>query len=380
MNESIISKIKSDHRKFFSEACIMVKAPGRANIIGEHTDYNHGLVLPFAINQGIYFIVSKNQKAKLRITAHDINENYESAINPLEYRTEGWTRYFNNALVALDINLDSGIDVTFGGDLPSGAGVSSSSAITCGFMFAVNHLFRLGHDTRTLILLASQAENGIGLNGGTMDQTSIFRGLQNTALLIDYYHNTITPVELNLGEYQFYLFESGQQHNLVDTAYNKRRATCEEALKLVQAKYPLVDTMRQMSLNHVNEVLTISTMKKRCAHVINENERVRKAQTAIASSDFVQLGNIMLQTHKSLSQSYEVSTKEIDFLVARSQQIKNVLGSRIMGGGFGGCTINLVRDGLTETELQELAMHYKAETGMVMKWHKITPSNGVQLI
>jgi len=323
---------------------IYVKSPGRANIIGEHTDYNHGLVFPFAIEHSIHMAMASNSEGLLRMHALDLDQYAEVSIAQLSFQTEGWTRYAINALVALGVDLDSGIDVVFGGNLPRGGGVSSSSALTCGFLAGANALLATNHDSDTIISLASQAENGIGLNGGIMDQTAIVKGKIGHALMIDFLDFSVSEYKIDDEEYTFYLFNSGQKHNLVDTAYNQRRATCEGAV----------------------------------AHlVIDENQRVLQAGECLQSGNIDQLGPLLLASHESLSTLYEVSTPEVDFLVSTSQRIPNILGSRIMGGGFGGCTINLVKGTLDQEDIDRLARDYKAMSGYDLEVIKIRPSDGV---
>ncbi len=371
------NRILEDYKKQFGIPQIYVKSPGRANIIGEHTDYNHGLVLPFAIEQAIGMAIGTNNLGKLRMVALDIEDNYSIDISDLSFVTEGWIRYFINSLVALSYNQDSGIDIVFGGNLPQGGGVSSSSALTCGFLAGVNELFDLQFDIDELVDLASQAENGIGLNGGIMDQTAILKGEKGKALLIDFADFSVKKYQVPPTEYKFYLFNSGQKHNLVETEYNTRRATCDSAVRQVMAIDPRVDTLRKMTASHVANILDGETAKKRCTHVIEENERVKAATKAMSEGNFEAFGSLLSQSHNSLSQNYEVSTPEIDYLVEESQKINNILGSRIMGGGFGGCTINFVKGELLGSDVEKLIKDYKTETDLDLELYEVKASDGV---
>jgi len=228
-----------------------------------------------------------------------------------------------------------------------------------------------------LINLASQAENGIGLNGGIMDQTAIFKGRQGYALKIDFLDFSIEEVAMPDDAYSFYLFNSGQKHNLVDTEYNKRRATCEKALSIIQSGRKNVETLRDISRQDVDNYLDDDITKKRCIHVIEENERVVSAIQMLKEKKYDSLGFLLLESHKSLSQNYEVSTPEIDYLVERSQEILNVLGSRIMGGGFGGCTINFVKGKLEDEVIDKLKKDYKQQTELDLDVYEIHPSDGI---
>jgi len=375
LNINILEKFKST----FGNPHIFVKSPGRANIIGEHTDYNNGLVLPFAIDQSISMYLAPNNKKVLRMIAMDIDDQDEVDISSLSYQKNGWQRYFNNSLVAINRTIDSGIDIVFGGNLPQGGGISSSSALTCGFLAGINELFNFGFTQDELIDLASQAENGIGLNGGIMDQTAIIKGKKDHALLIDFNDCSLQYTNIPDSDYHFYLFNSGQKHNLVDTEYNKRRHTCELALKKIRSVDERVETMRDINHYHIDHLLDGQVMKKRCLHVLEENIRVIEASKAISNNNFMQLGSLIQQSHVSLSQNYEVSTTEIDFLVDISQKLPNVKGSRIMGGGFGGCTINLVEGLLDNSQIQKLQEEYLAKTGYSLSAFKVDPSDGVKI-
>ena len=373
MKNNILSHFNSK----FGHPQIYVKSPGRANIIGEHTDYNNGLVFPFAIKQCIHLYLGRNNSEKLRIIAYDIDESAEINLRDLKFQNEGWVRYFVNALVACKYDRSSGIDVVFGGNLPQGGGVSSSSALTCGFLAGINSLFDLEYSVDQMIKLASQAENGIGLNGGIMDQSAIFKGKLGRALKIDFLDFSVEEYEMPDDEYTFYLMNSGQKHNLVETEYNKRRSTCENALQSIKSKRPEVETFRDISKHDIESLLTDDLSKKRCTHVIEENVRVQSAAQVLNKNAYEKLGPLLLESHWSLSNNYEVSTPEIDYLVLRSQEIKNILGSRIMGGGFGGCTINFVKGKLDETEMEKLKLDYKNKSGYDLKIIEISASDGI---
>lgn len=372
-------KILKEYRSRFGEPQIYVKSPGRANIIGEHTDYNHGLVLPFAIEQGIDMAFGKNDLGKIRLVALDIEEEVVIDLDNITFQNEGWSRYFINSLVALEYKAKSGIDLVFGGNLPQGGGVSSSSTLTCGFLSGVNQLFALDHDVDQLINLASQAENGIGLNGGIMDQTAILKGKEGKALMIDFQDFSVVEVDIPSSEYIFYLFNSGQKHNLVDTEYNKRRATCDSAVEEVKKYNPSVNTLRDMTSADISQYLQDEVARKRCMHVIEENHRVTQTVELLSSGNYDALGNLLLASHQSLSQNYEVSTPEVDFLVNRSQKIENIRGSRIMGGGFGGCTINFVKGELSESDYAFLKKDYNKKTGLTLDIYQVKASSGVSV-
>ncbi|MFT6780626.1 MAG: galactokinase, partial [Saprospiraceae bacterium] len=298
-------RILEEYKKRFGVPQIYVKSPGRANIIGEHTDYNHGLVFPFAIEQSVGMVIGKNNLKKLRLVALDLGEEYDLDLLDISYRSDGWSRYFINSLMALGYTAADGIDVVFGGNLPRGGGVSSSSALSCGFLAGVNQLCNYELSIDYLISLASQAENGIGLNGGIMDQTAILKGEKGMALLIDFDDFSVKKYQVPTEEYKFYLLNSGQKHNLVDTEYNKRRATCDAAVKQVAKHNNRVKTLRDMTLSDVSQYLSDELSRKRCTHVIEENDRVVAAAQLLESGNVDGLGELLLASHQSLSNNYE---------------------------------------------------------------------------
>ena len=258
--------------------------------------------------------------------------------------------------------------------------VRSSSAITCGFLAGINAIRNLGYGDDKLIDLASQAENGSGLNGGIMDQTAIIKGKIDNAVLIDFLDGSVEYFVMPDYEYSFYLFNSGQKHDLVETGYNKRREECENALKTIQKSRPEVNTLRDITLADIESYLADDISKKRCTHVLQENARVKSVTEALQKRDFKHIGPLLNASHKSLSEQYEVSTPEIDFLVEHSLQIPNVLGSRIMGGGFGGCTINFVHGKLDINEIKNLKKNYEERTGLELQILKISAGDGVRII
>ena len=243
-------------------------------------------------------------------------------------------------------------------------------------MTGINANFDLGHSKDRIIDLASQAENGIGLNGGIMDQTSIVKGKKDCALLIDFLDASVKYFEMPVDTFSFYLFNSGQKHDLIESGYNDRWASCERALRKIQSIRPEVKTLRDITMDDIDTILNDDVLKRRCLHVLEENARVEKVCEILLQKDYTAIGPILLDSHRSLSQQYETSTPEIDFLVQRSQQISNVLGSRIMGGGFGGCTINFVKGKLLPRDLEQLKHDYSEKCGFELQIHNISAGDG----
>ncbi len=370
-------------KTLFGKAELIVQAPARVNIIGEHTDYNDGFVLPFACDRYIWFFVSPNVDRKLKLHAADTDQTAAIDLDNLQIEISGFERYF--AIVCQYLQQNNykfdGLNIVFGGTIPAGAGMSSSSAITCGFLYLLNKQFDLSIPENELPFVASNAENLTGLNGGFMDQFAIFNGKKEHAILLDCRDRNAQQVPLHLQGHHFYLFNTNVKHNLVDTEYNNRRQDCAEVLQHI-AKSESISSVREITKEFLDKyVAKISEKQYNRVHfVIKENERVLHAIKAIEKSDFEQLGKLLLQSHQGLSQEYEVSCPELDFLVEKAQQYSSILGSRMMGGGFGGCTINLIKEELPLEVCEEIKLAYQQKFGRQVDIWKVGSSDGIGLV
>lgn len=359
--------------KFHDKPELIIGVSGRANIIGEHTDYNEGFVFPFAIEQKIFFTAKKSNSSKNSIFSLDMNDDY--AENNAQ---QGWQHYFQNIREIFQARylVDKGIEVCFGGNLPIGAGISSSSAVCCGFIEIFDKLFKLNLSDIDKVNIASEAEHGIGLKGGKMDQYAIVNGSEHEALLLDCksmtHENVLLPED-----WQFLLLHSGVKHNLVETEYNSRRKQCEDAVAMLNSAGNNYNSLRDVNLNDVfsfffkNEFIV-----RRAIHVIQENQRVHDFKYAMLNNDFDGCGRLLYDSHTSLKDQYEVSCEELDYLVELSKEINFIHGARMMGGGFGGCTINLIKD-LDEGELNKLKNKFKSKYGYVPIEIIVKPSKGI---
>ena len=360
-------------KEAFGYPALALKAPGRANIIGEHTDYNDGYVLPFAIDQGIYFYAKSSTDSISKVHALDVNETFQfKHLKEIELFPP-WFEYLKNALSLLQI--DTSFEMCFGGNLPLGAGMSSSSALTTGFISILNELFSLNISNEELIQYASVAENGTGLDGGKMDQTSILLGEKNHVLLIDCYRQEVEKIPFQLKESKLVLFDSGVQHKLADTAYNQRRNTCRAFLKICSERLGK-NSFRALELNDLEKIREFLSIEQwSCGkYVLEENQRVLKAVQYIRQCD-EGFGPILFEGHEGLANLYNVSCPELDLLVTLAKNQPGIKGARLMGGGFGGCTINLVEK---DTDYSDLIRQFKKQyTGF--KEYEISPSQGVHL-
>jgi galactokinase len=357
-------------------------SPGRINIIGEHVDYNDGFVLPAAINKYICFAVSESGSSQCTIVAKDLNDAYKFDVNddlkPIE---KMWANYMLGVLQQLKGKSLRGFNIVFSSTIPMGAGLSSSAALECGFGFALNTMFDLGLSKEEIALIGQKSEHTFaGVNCGIMDQFASVFGQKKKVIKLDCttleyeYHNA------DFKEYSLLLLDSNVKHTHLTSGYNDRRNDVEQGLAILKREFPEVKTFRDCTESHLQRVRSEfgETVFKRCHFVVNEIRRVGDAVDALEASDFKKLGQLMYETHDGLSKEYEVSCPEIDFLVGAAKK-ENVLGSRMMGGGFGGCSINLVKKGSEDGLIERISEAYREAFGIELKPYKIKISNGTSI-
>lgn len=372
----LITDIADRHRKHYGQEEVMIKAPGRANIIGEHTDYNDGLVLPFAIDKAIYMLVNKSDTNASVIHAFNIDQT----VSFTGKHTDGFARFFSSVVQSFKNRslTASSYHVTFGGDLPIGAGVSSSSAISCGFVAAINEIE--SHDLSKIEMLeiAVEAERGIGVEGGIMDQFSIIHGIAESALCLDCIDNSWSEIPCRLGEYTFCLIDTGVEHNLAETEYNTRARTCVEALNIIKGRDSEVNGFRDISFNHLPYLE--EPHRSRVEHVITENQRVVEAIQALQTDDIIALGEILSASHVSLRDLYEVSCEESDYIVDYLSGQEYAMGSRMMGGGFGGSVIAIFRTDQLDKSIAPLINTYNEKFNKKLNYFPVSPEQGLTVI
>jgi galactokinase len=371
--------IKETFTKIYGEPKCAVFAPGRANIIGEHTDYNEGFVFPFAINQGVWFYAAPNGTRDFNILAQNTGENTTISAEKDDNIHFGWEKYFRQVLQAMHSYQLKGMNMVFGGNLPIGAGVSSSSAVTCGFLEILNELNDLNFNSDQLVQKAVEAEVGFGVRGGIMDQYTIINAIKNKAILLDCRTNTHEYIDLDLGNHHLCLINTKVKHNLINTDYNNRRAQCEEAVQLLSTHYRLITALRDIRVDELSKLAKILPEKlyNRASFVVQENQRVADAVTALSNRDFDKLGELLYASHDGLSQMYEVSCEELDWLVNFTLDKDEFKGARMMGGGFGGCTINLTLGALSDAIIEELSQKYTEKFGFPPEIIPVAPEDGI---
>lgn len=386
MKKKLIQHTTEHFEKIFQKAPETIfLSPGRINIIGEHVDYNDGFVLPAAINKYICFAVSKNETSECKLIAKDLNESYtfnlEDAIKPIETM---WANYILGVIQQLKEKGFSlkGFNIVFSSTIPMGAGLSSSAALECGIGFAMNTLFNLGLTKTEIALIGQKAEHTFaGVNCGIMDQFASVFGKKNSVIKLDCTTLEYQYYKADFKKYSLLLLDSNVKHTHLTSGYNVRRQEVELGLAIIKQHFPEVRTFRNCTENMVLELREIlgETVFKRCHFVVKEIQRVVDATEALTQSDFKKLGELMSETHEGLSKEYEVSCDEIDFLFDAVQHEKNVLGARMMGGGFGGCSINLIEKGSEDELIERISQKYRAAFGIELKSYKIKISKGTSL-
>ncbi len=382
----LIHQVNNTFKTKFSNPQVSVFSPGRLNFIGEHTDYNLGFVLPAAIDKGIAVAVGAHAEGKTRIYAVDMDELLELDINqPLEKSDFGWANY---VLGVVDQLQKAGSRLTnfncaFGGDIPIGSGLSSSAALENGIGFALNELFGLGFDRMQLLHLSQLAEHEfVGVKCGIMDQFSSMMGKKDQAMKLDCRSLDYGFYPVDFGDYQIVLLNSNVEHNLAASEYNVRRAQCEEGVRVMKQKFPKIKSLRDVEMSMLNtckEGLS-EVVYRRCKYIIKENQRVNAFVSALEEKDFTSCGQILFTAHEAMRTAYEITCPEIDTLVDLAKQQPGILGSRMMGGGFGGCTLNLVHKKNIDSFLDEMRRGYKAKTGIELSPYRIAVGDGVHKI
>lgn len=383
----IITKVESFFIKKFNQKPILIKAPGRVNIIGEHTDYNKGYVLPASIDKAIYFAVRPNNIQKITIEAFLTQP--EQIIFELDGSHKGFTSIWGNYIKAiLEILLEekytlTGFDCVFGGDIPIGSGLSSSAALCCGFIHAASQVRGFVISKEKIALIAQKAEHRIGLNCGIMDQYAVLFGKKGNAICLDCKDLSYRYIPINLKGYSWILINSNITHNLaVDTEYNKRRNSCERIVAEVAKSKSKIHSLRdvtQVDLKRIKDRVDVIDYK-RASYILEENDRVLRMMKALQMGDAKQCGDILLEGHWAMANTYEITTDELDVLVSAGQHLQGVIGSRMMGGGFGGCTINLIKTEFAERQSKAILEFYKKETGIDAEIYPLKIDNGVHTL
>ncbi|MCC8094920.1 MAG: galactokinase [Tannerellaceae bacterium] len=378
-----VEKVREGFAKHFDGAAGSVYAsPGRINLIGEHTDYNGGFVFPGAIDKGMVAEIRLNGTDKVRAVALDLNETVEFGLNEEDAPQASWARYIFG--VCREIikrgGKIAGFDTAFSGDVPLGAGMSSSAALESTYAFTLNDLFDLQIDKFELAKIGQSTEhNYCGVKCGIMDQFASVFGKERSLMLLDCRSLEYKYYPFNPKGYKLVLLDSVIKHELASSAYNKRRESCERVAAAIRKNHPEVEFLRDATMDMLNEVKAEVTEEDymRAEYVIEEVQRVMDVCAALEKGDYETVGEKMYGTHHGMSKLYEVSCEELDFLNDIAKAC-GVTGSRVMGGGFGGCTINLVKEEKYDAFVQKAFTDYKEKYGREPKLYEVVISDGAR--
>lgn len=384
MKGKLANTVKNSFKEKFIGSPIMIASPGRINLIGEHLDYNHGFVFPAAIDKYIISALAKNNQDLSRIYSIDMDEMFEIDLDKIEKQEVGsWKNYvvgILDGLQKLNIEIEN-FDLTFGGNIPIGAGLSSSAALENNIVFGLNKLFKLGLSKADMIQISLRAEHQFaGVNCGIMDQFSSMMGKQNMALYLNCDDLSFEYIPINLNNYELFLINSNVKHHLVDSGYNQRKEECDKGLKILQQKFPEIKALANTGFDQLKSVKDILPVNiyNRCLYVIEENKRVLAAKTSIKNNDWIGFGKLLYDSHLGLQHLYEVSCPELDFLVEFTKNDKTVIGSRMMGGGFGGCTLNLIQKGSITPFREKITVAYQERFNKTLDSYRINITDGTR--
>lgn len=365
---------------------ITVKAPGRINLIGEHTDYNGGFVMPAAIQKAATVHIELREDREIHLFAEDLQEEFQLSLDTITKANMSWANYIIGVIAQFQkiFTLPTGFTIRLKSDVPIGAGLSSSAAIESSVAFALNELFSFGLDKMQLTKMAQKAEHEYaGVQCGIMDQFASMFGKKDKVILLDCDSMDYQYYPLVLEEYDIVLLDTQIKHALASSEYNIRRKECEQGIAQIQQKYPAVKSLRDATTEMLEECVNQKSMPivyNRCKYVIEEIERTQAAAKDLQENRLKAFGQKMFVTHYGLSALYEVSCPELDFLVKAVEADDNVIGARMMGGGFGGCTINLIKKEATASVVQKLVASYQNAFQKTLVHYIVSIEEGAHII
>jgi galactokinase len=358
-------------------------SPGRVNLIGEHTDYNLGFVLPGAIDKAIYMAIRPSTGSLCRIYSVDYDQTVEFDLHEAQNPEQQWARYIFGVVKEMQKRgaVLGGFDAVFGGDVPLGAGLSSSAALESVAAFALNDLFEAGFDRRALAEIGQMTEHHyVGVRCGIMDQFASLFGEREKLIQLDCRSLEYRLVPFRPVGYRVLLLDTQVKHSLASSEYNVRREQCEAGVAVVARHVPGVVSLRDVTLEMLSAYKQemSKVVYRRCHFVVSENQRVLDACDALERGDYVDFGQQLFASHRGLSQEYEVSCPELDFLADKAREFDGVLGARMMGGGFGGCTINVVEASAHDAFVREASESYQKRFGIVPRVIDVVISDGAR--
>ena len=387
---SNIEELKKKFREIFKDSNVRIfHSPGRVNLLGEHTDYNGGYVLPAALNVGTTVCISKRDDKKIVLKATDLDDVVSADIdNLLSYRNIRWGNY--QLGVAYELMKAGykvgGCNMLFDDAVPHGAGLSSSAAIECATGIALISMFNPEReiDRVELALLAQKAENQfVGVNCGIMDQFASIMGKKDNAIFLNCRTLEYKYVPLSLGDYVLVITNTNKKRSLADSKYNERRAECEKGLEFLKKELPYITCLGEITVDifeSIREVIKDPVVEKRVRHVIYEDDRVLKAIDVLSKSNLSEFGKLMIESHISLRDLYEVTGIELDTLFEEALKVKGVLGTRMTGAGFGGCTVSIVHKSAIDDFKRYVGENYRLKTGLTPDFYVMETGEGAREI
>lgn len=361
-------------------------SPGRVNLIGEHTDYNGGYVFPCALSYGTYLIARKTKDDAVKFASTNFDFSTNIPISQLNHKVgDEWVNYPLGVIdqFAKKGHKVTGMELLFSGNIPNGAGLSSSASIELVTSVAINHLFACGLQPIEMVKLSQKAENEfVGMNCGIMDQFAVGMGEKDHAIYLNCDTLNYDLVPLDLKNYRLVITNTNKKRKLTDSKYNERRGECEKAVEYLNKVKPI----RNLGVLTLKDFLSIAdaipdeTVRRRATHVVSEDQRATDAVVALKKGDLVKFGQLMNESHDSLRSDYEVTGVELDTLVDESRKVEGVIGSRMTGAGFGGCTVSLVREDKVDEFCQTVAREYEKKTGLKPDFYLPQVGNGAGLL
>jgi galactokinase len=369
----------------FNQVPLIVKSPGRVNIIGEHVDYNGGFVLPAAIDKAVYLAVSLREDDMINLVATDLDEVFSISIDDIKPVSKaGWPNYILGVAAQFQRMgfLQKGFNAVVTSNLPMGAGLSSSAAVECSTVFALNELLGTGLDKITMVQMAQKAEHEFaGVMCGIMDQFASMFGKKDHVIKLDCSSLDYEYLPFKLDGIKVLLLNTNVKHSLGSSEYNIRRKECEMAVEWVREQVAGVNSLRNVCEAMIDEFVAPKNklVAMRSRYIVQEMERLNGACDDLRKGDIAALGKKMFATHDGLSNMYEVSCKELDWLVNYARHNESVIGARLMGGGFGGCTINLIEEKAIEKLIAEIQPAYEKEMNLPLSFYVASIENGTEI-
>lgn len=363
-------------------------APGRVNLIGEHTDYNGGYVLPCTLDYGTYLVIRKTREKYISLTSTEFDYATKIPTEKIAEKHEGeWVNYplgVINQLWQQENKPHNGLECMYSGSIPPGVGLSSSASVEMVTAVALNEMYMLEHSVLDLIKMSQNAENEfVGMNCGIMDQFAVGMGKANHAVFLDTETLNYELVPVHLDGYKLIITNTNKTRKLTDSKYNERRRECEQALQYLNQngkKYKNLGKIDYAEYVEIKDRIPNPVLRKRAHHVVSEDKRVLAATNALKSGDVVSFGRLMNESHNSLRYDYEVTGFELDTLVEEALKIEGVMGSRMTGAGFGGCTISLVKSDRIEKFTTQVSENYEKKTGLKPEFYVTNIKDGARKI